>query len=155
MLSFDDFYRAQFPSVFRAVFATSGDPEAAADAAQEAFKRAFIHWRRVSRHPSPGGWVMTTALNALRREMKRRNWYRRIGRQMPDAAFQPDADRLDVVRAISALPPRQQQAVVLYYIGDLSTAQVADVMAISEGTVKAHLAQARANLEPMLEGSYA
>jgi DNA-directed RNA polymerase specialized sigma24 family protein len=40
---------------------------------------------------------------------------------------------------------------VLYYLGDLPIPVVADLMGITEGAVKAHLAQARAALRPMLE----
>src|SRR3712207_8156484 len=41
----------------------------------------------------------------------------------------------------------QRQAVVLFYVGDLSIRGVADAMAISDGTVKAHLSQARERSE--------
>lgn len=111
------------------------------DAAQEAFKRAFIRWNRLSRQEWAGGWVMTTALNVWRKE-------RKAARGSPGKsgmiAPQPDAVRVDVVDALRRLPPRQQMAAVLYYVGDLPVAAVAEVMTISEGAVKAHLAQARA-----------
>ncbi len=44
------------------------------------------------------------------------------------------------------LPDQQRRAVVLHYVGDLSVADVADVMECSEGTVKTHLSRARAQL---------
>ena len=45
------------------------------------------------------------------------------------------------------LTRRQQQAVVLHYVGELSVREVADVMGCSTGAVKSHLHRARGSLE--------
>lgn len=145
--SFEEFYGSEYSSVFRAVFVAMGDPEQARDATQEAFRRAFVRWRRLSRHDWAGGWVMTTALNAARRT--RRNDAREIATEIPDDPVSPPAieDRVDLLDAVRTLPFRQRQAVVLFYLADLPTPVVAEFMRISEGAVKAHLAQARSSLK--------
>jgi RNA polymerase sigma factor (sigma-70 family) len=56
-----------------------------------------------------------------------------------------------VVAALRTLSPRQREAVVLRYYGDMSEAQVAAVMAISPGAVKTHTARAMAVLRSVLE----
>ena len=61
--NFDEFCEAEYGGVYRAAFAFTGDREAALDATQEAFSRAFARWNRLSREQWAGGWVMTTALN--------------------------------------------------------------------------------------------
>lgn len=146
---FADFYGAELPRVYRAAYLFTGDREAAFDVAQEAFARAYARWRRISRHDWAGGWVMTTALNLARR------WFRGPRTEpLPQEAAAPagpDGDRVDLVRALGRLPFRQRQALVLHYVGDLDTAAVAAVMEVSEGTVKAHLAQGRAALRRKLE----
>jgi DNA-directed RNA polymerase specialized sigma24 family protein len=43
---FDSFYSAEYPNVYRAARAWTGDEQAALDATQEAFVRAFARWRR-------------------------------------------------------------------------------------------------------------
>ena len=48
--------------------------------------------------------------------------------------------------AIRALPPRRRLIVFLHYFADLPYRDIAEVLAISEGTVAASLAQARAAL---------
>lgn len=57
-----------------------------------------------------------------------------------------DTDHVDLVSALRQLPPRQRQATVLYYVADLPVAVVADRLGVSEGTIKAHLSQARHKL---------
>jgi RNA polymerase sigma-70 factor, ECF subfamily len=149
--SFEDFYASNFDSVYRAVFVATGDEDGSLEATQEAFKRAFVRWRRLSQHDWAGGWTMTTALNVYRRSHRRRDFsvYEVNREQEP---IDPTS-RLDVVDALRTLPPRQQTATVLYYLGDIPVAAIADLMNVAEGTVKAHLAQARTSLRHLLEVS--
>jgi RNA polymerase sigma factor (sigma-70 family) len=57
-----------------------------------------------------------------------------------------DTTRLDVHAAVRRLPARQQEAVVLHYLLDLSVADTAAAMGCDQGTVKTHLSRARAAL---------
>lgn len=59
-------------------------------------------------------------------------------------------DALSVVEAVRSLPPRQRACIVLRYIEDLPEGEVAAILRISPGTVKAHLAQARQKLRTRL-----
>jgi len=52
---------------------------------------------------------------------------------------------------VQSLPPRRRLVVFLRYFADLSYAEIAEVIGISEGTVAATLAQARAELEARLK----
>ncbi len=149
--SFEDFYGNEFPLVFRAALLLAGDRAVAEDATQEAFKRAYVRWGRLNRTDWAGGWVMTTALNICRRSLRKG----RPGPPMPGFHESHEGDsagRVDLVRGLQALPPRQRQAVILYYLGDLHVAAVAELMNVNEGTVKAHLAQAREALRRSLGG---
>lgn len=149
---FEGFYRAQFPSVFKATFVASGDRDAAMDATQEAFKRAFARWRRLSKHDWAGGWVMTTALNVVKRGSGPRHEALDAG-ELGHSVPGPDPHRVDVAVAVANLPARQRTATILFYLGDFPLPAIAHLMGISEGAVKAHLAQARKNLRVPLEVS--
>ena len=148
-LTFEDFYAAEFDRVLDSAFAFSGDRDAAADATQEAFARAFARWRRLSRKEWAGGWVTTTALNVLRRK------YRDAGRSQvlvdERASHDEYGGRVDLLRALRALPVRQREAAVLFYVADLPLHAVADAMRVSDGAVKSHLARARGSLRMSLE----
>ena len=148
MRQFDDFYRSEFPVVYRSTYAFCGDKELALDSVQEAFSRALARWRRLQSHPWAGGWVTTTAFNLCRKH---------LGRKSPtynpqDLGEAPGSvERLDIVDALRALPPKQRQAIILFYLADLPLAAVADLMNISDGAVKSHLSRARAALRGSLE----
>jgi RNA polymerase sigma-70 factor, ECF subfamily len=139
---FDELYKREFARVFRAAFLLCADRDAAEDAAQEAFARALVRWRRLAGEPWAAGWVTTTAMNVARRA--KRGPPRGPGEER---SVNEDHDtRLDVRLAIRRLPARQQEAVVLHYLVDLSVLDTAAAMGIDEGTVKAHLARARQSL---------
>ncbi|MHB8513601.1 MAG: RNA polymerase sigma factor [Actinomycetota bacterium] len=52
----------------------------------------------------------------------------------------------EMLQALRTLAPRQRACVVLRYVHDLPEDEIAPMLGISEGTVKAHLAQAREKL---------
>ena len=55
-----------------------------------------------------------------------------------------------MLAALSALPLRQREVVVLRYYADLSEAQIAAAMGISRGAVKAHASRAKDTLRALL-----
>jgi RNA polymerase sigma factor (sigma-70 family) len=62
----------------------------------------------------------------------------------------PTGDRIDVERALSTLPRRQRETLVLRYYLQLDTREVAAALGVNEGTVKSTLFRARAALADML-----
>ena len=144
---FEELYRQEHQTVFRAVYALCGNRAVAEDCTQEAFARALERWKRLRDRPWVAGWIVVTALNAARRAMRRGRGWR--------ASERPAADvdqAADLWRAVRGLPRRQQEAVVLRYVADLPIADVAAAMGCADGTARAHLARARQALREQLEG---
>jgi RNA polymerase sigma-70 factor, ECF subfamily len=152
-LDFQAFFQSEFDDVFRGCFLMTGSREVALDATQEAFTRAYVHWRRLRRQPWAGGWVMTTALNVCRRRARDPLPVGARHEKAASAAATPGPDRIDIQRALQSLPARQRQAAILHYLGDLPIVSVAELMQISEGAVKAHLFEARKSLRRALDVS--
>jgi RNA polymerase sigma-70 factor (ECF subfamily) len=133
------------------------DVDASADAVQDAFVQAHRHWRRVAQLEDPGGWLRRVATNRMLNVVRGR---RRLAAALP-GMWSPDHTDLpplaiDIARLVDSLPERQRVAVCLFYVADLSTADVAHAMGVSAGTVKSQLHDARrslrASLEPIEEG---
>lgn len=142
---FDSFYSAEYPNVYRAARAWSGDEQAALDATQEAFARAFARWRRLSKEGWKGGWVVTTALNICKKTAP-------PPAPIPEGVAKTQSyERVDVTRALRSLSEQQRKAAVLHYLGDIPLPVVADLMKVSQGTVKSHLNRARQTMRAYLE----
>lgn len=59
---------------------------------------------------------------------------------------EPSADRLLIVEALEALPPKMRAAVALHHYAGLSVPQVANAMGTSQNTVKSNLRDGMARL---------
>lgn len=148
--SFEEWYRASYARLSTSVLALTGDRDIASEVTDEAFARAWRHWRRVSEMESPGGWVYRVALNLVRSRARRRRVERRaLARLTTPAAVGAPAG--EVWALVRELPERQRQAVVLRYVGDLDEREIATVMGVTRGTVASTLFDARRRLAALLD----
>lgn len=138
-----ELYDAEYPRLLRALFAIGGDPDAAEDAAQEAFVKA--HRSGLDRLERPGAWLLVVGTRELLRSRRRRRvedekWAERGTPSAPgtDAI----ADRADLLAALRQLPERQRAVVVARYYYGLTYDEIAQQFSIKSGTVAATLHQA-------------
>jgi len=92
--------------------------------------------------------VLAKAISMQRNFFRRRARERRFAERwvQEDPGFRPD-----VVDAVVRLSPQQRACVYLTYWEDLTPPKVAEHLGIGEGTVKNHLARARAKLREVLD----
>lgn len=153
----EDYFRAHYARLVRALTLVCGSQELAADAVQEAFVKAHLRWRRISRYDDPIGWIRRVAINGLRDEHRRRGRHERAVDRLAvevDEVVEPPhpSDFTDLTSAIADLPRQQRLAVALYYLEGLSVSETAATLELSEGAVKFHLHQARQRLRDALRG---
>ena len=150
---FDALFAEHYPRLVRALSVVAGDAETAADAVQEAFVKAHLRWRRISRYDDPIGWVRRVAINRLRDDHRRRARGRdllaRLAGRSETASPPAEIDEFD--RLLAELPRQQRATTALFYVDGLSVAEIADALGIAEGSVKSHLHDARHRLRPVLE----
>jgi RNA polymerase sigma-70 factor (ECF subfamily) len=152
--SFDECFAAGYWPLVRSLTVMSGDREMAADCVQEAFVRAYTRWRRIGRYDQPLAWVRRVAINALRDHHRKqvRGEHARARLGAPTAAGAPEVPGFDLAAVLASLPVQQRIAAALFYVDDLSVAEVADAMGLSSGAVKFHLHAARERLRGELTG---
>jgi RNA polymerase sigma-70 factor (ECF subfamily) len=148
---FDEFYAVNFRRVTAQLYAYCGDMSEAQDMAQEAFCRALARWKRISVYDDPSAWVRKVAWNlATSRWRQRRTAQQHLVAQRETYASPPSPDRVALSRALSTLPANQRRAVVLYYLADMSVADIAGQEDSPEGTIRALLHRGRAALAAQL-----
>jgi RNA polymerase sigma factor (sigma-70 family) len=145
-LSFDDFYRSEHRRVLGLAFVLTGNQWVAEDTAQDAFTAAFRNWRSIVAYDSPGAWVRRVTCNraasVLRRRVREAKALMRLAGRTQTSIELDEGDEA-FWHAVRRLPPRQAQAVALYYLEDYSVREIAEVLDCSEGSVKTHLSRAR------------
>ena len=142
-------YRERYVGFRNALVTVTGSHDAARDAVQEAFARA-LRERAGFRGEGPlEAWIFKIALR-IALEARRNRREVELSETIDPALPEPELDP-ELAAALRSLPPRRRLIVFLRYFADLSYAEIADVCGISEGTVAASLAQARATLLEELE----
>lgn len=151
---FEAFYRGRYRLLVGVVYALTGNRWVAEDIAQESFLRAHRDWDRVSRASSPEAWVRRVAINLAMSRFRRirSEAAARLRLNPMTPTFQPPTTEQDAFWAeVRRLPRRQSEVLVLFYIEELSTGEIAETLEIAEGTVRALLTQARARLARQLK----
>jgi RNA polymerase sigma-70 factor (ECF subfamily) len=152
---FDEIFREHYWPMVRSLAVACGDREAAADAVQDAFTRAYARWRRISRYDHPAGWIRHVALNRLRdhfrHEQRGARVRERLAGDTPTTVEAPPLPDDALMDAVTRLPRQQRIAVSLYYVEQLSVREIAVSMKLSEGAVKYHLHAGRAALRAWIE----
>ncbi len=130
--SLEVLYAAHAAALTR-VLRAAGFPDPA-DAVQEAFVQAVVHWRKVSRYDDPVAWIRRVAINRGRN--RRRSHRRRAALTERIAAtstssvlygLDPADHDGDLADLIVTLPPQQRLALSLYYFADLPVAAVDEI----------------------------
>jgi RNA polymerase sigma-70 factor, ECF subfamily len=147
--AFETLYREEYRRVVALVYGLSGSTAVAEDLAQEAFLRAHADWSNVAHLTSPSAWVRRVAVNlAMSRFRRLRSETAALLRLVPtpSSVETTGADHEAFWREVRKLPRRQAQAIALRYIDELSVTEIAGVLDVATGTVKALLHQGRSRL---------
>ena len=147
---FESFFHREFPKMVAVAYAISGSRWAAEELAQEACLRAFKSWDSISRYDKPGAWVRRVTINLsnslLRRRVSEVKALERYAVGRIESIDPHPEDEIEFWAQVKALPRRQREVVVLHYVDDLSTADIAEVLDISESSVRTHLQRGRETL---------
>jgi RNA polymerase sigma-70 factor (ECF subfamily) len=152
---FDAFYSGEYAAVVGLAYALSGSRSGAEDLAQEAFLAAHLNWQRIGAYDQPGAWVRRVVVNlsvsAFRRRVAEARALARVA--LGQRTVLPDlgAGDPEFWTAVRALPHRQAQVIALFYLDDRSVAEIAEILAVTAGTVKKHLHNGRLALARRLQ----
>src|SRR5215210_217221 len=139
------------PALLRVCRRALGERADAADAAAEAVVHALAGLPALRDDAAFGPWLCGIGANVARRTRRSPTPLPLDG--LPEPAAPGPEDRHDAMwvrAAVAALPPGQRDAVALFYLADLSHAEVAARLGIGVGAVKTRLHKARAALQTRL-----
>ncbi|GAB6899995.1 RNA polymerase sigma factor SigM [Kineosporia succinea] len=139
---------------------TTGDPEEAADAVQDAMVSALRYADNYRGDAAVSTWLHRIVVNASLDRLRRRAARPSVplGERDVVASFDEHGAtvaRLDVRAALGKLPEAQRVALVLVDLEDIPVADVAQMLGVAEGTVKSRCSRARVALAQLLRGGSA
>jgi RNA polymerase sigma-70 factor (sigma-E family) len=133
------------------------DTPTAEEVVQDSFVAMHAGWLRLEDTDKALAYLRQAVVNRSRSVLRHRIVVEKNQQSappdMPSAEHGAFAmlERSAVIKALSHLPERQREAIVLRYYADLSEADIAATMGISRGAVKSHTARGMAALRKALE----
>lgn len=147
---FERFFRREYPRMVAVAYAISGSRWAAEEIAQEACLRAYRQWDRISGYDKPGAWLRRVTINLsnslLRRKVSELKALQRSAFGGVGIIDPHPEDEIEFWDQVRALPKRQREVMVLHFVDDMSSGEIADVLGISESSVRSHLQRGRTAL---------
>ncbi len=162
--TFEDVVREHQDAVYGAALRILGDRDAALDAANQAFMKAYRSIASYDQSRPIKHWLLRIAVNeaitigrARTRERQRQApAAEAVG--IPDRAASPEGEALDresrdaIRAAVAQLPELYREVVVLRYFNELSVDEVSEVLGRPSSTVGVQLLRGRQLLRKVLEG---
>ncbi len=161
--AFEQLYRLHVGRVYAVCLRLVADQEQAQQLTQDAFVQA---WRKLPGFRGDSAfstWLHRVTVNVVldQRRANARRWkyeaeFDPVEQQDKVAELRPSSparvvDRLDLERAIARLPEGARMVFVLHEVEGYRVREVADLLTIAEGTVKAQLFRARRLLREALK----
>ncbi len=158
------------PMFYRRALRFLGNAPDAEDAVQDALLSAYRHLGQFRGQAQLSTWLMTIVTNAARMQLRRRHsGYFSLEQEqgedgltfserLPDSKPSPEEvcstveTRNRLVEGVQRLSPKLRRAFQLRDINGLTTKEAAHFLGVPQGTVKARLARARAQLAGIMCG---
>jgi RNA polymerase sigma factor (sigma-70 family) len=139
-------FRRHYASLLRTAYALLGTREGAEDAVQDAFVSLYRHWGGLREPDAAQSYVRAAVLNRCRSRIRSliSERSRADDRVAPlhvvgsDEVVDSRQDAAMVAEALRLLPRRQREVVACRYLLELTVAETAETLGISDGAVKRH-----------------
>ncbi len=148
---------AHIPALRRYARLLAGDATRADDLVQDTLERACRKWSLWRPGTSLRPWLLSIMHNLHLNQ--RRDWHLDDGHAAlddipdpPDPAA-PAGERLDLERALAALPPGQRAVLLLVAVEEYTYAEAAEILGLPIGTVMSRLHRGREQLRQRLAPS--
>jgi RNA polymerase sigma-70 factor (sigma-E family) len=150
---FEAFVSARAAALRRTAFLLCGDWHEAEDVVQTALTKLYLAWHRVEKRDGIDAYARQIVVRCLL-DQRRRGWRREspVG-ALPDRPVREadgSDDRETLLAALATVPLQQRTVLVLRYWEDLSIAESARILRISEGAVKSATSRGLDNLRRSL-----
>lgn len=161
--AFDKLYKLTSNDVWFTCVSLLKDEENAKDIMQETYITAFLKLDTLNDEQKFCGWITSIAVNKCKNKLKGKVEYQiddevLITEAETDELMLPEeyitkAEKRKVLLQImeDTLSFNQYQVVLMFYFNELSIAEIAQALEISEGTVKSRLNSSRAKMKTAIE----
>jgi RNA polymerase sigma-70 factor, ECF subfamily len=160
------------PALYKRAYRYVGDPHDAEDAVQDALLSAYRHLHQFKGTARMSTWLTSIVTNSALTQLRRRPRQPHVSLDEPVDAEQgycvadrvadvrpgPEGEciraelRGRLMRSVMALSPSLRRAIQLCDLDGLKTREAANILGLSQGTVKAQVSRGRTKLKQLMRG---
>lgn len=139
------------PSVYRLAYARTGNRTDAEDLTQEVFLCLLRKGPEAFREEEHAkAWLLRVTVQRANNLFRAAHRRREVPLEEAESIPGPESPEEAAVEAVQALPPHLRAVVHLFYYEDLTVAQIAGTLGMTEGAVRTRLSRARGKLRDIL-----
>ncbi len=130
----------------------------AEDAVQEVFIKAYKHMSEFRKESSEKTWLTSIAINICKNYV-RTSWFRKVQigiekietRNTLEDELINQINQSELLKQVMDLPIKYREVILLYYYQDFKINEIAEILGISESSIKMRLNRARKKLKDDFE----
>lgn len=156
-------YDATITLLFKIAYRIANDSDVAEDLAHDSLIKASEKGMQFPSINDAKYWLIrvtkNNSLNYVKRKARERKAYNKVlfehkdkTAKTPDVEYMEGESVVAVQKALSALPDKLREAIILKEYTDLNYKEIGKILGISEGNVKVRIFRARKVLEDLLGG---
>ena len=141
--AFGELYSIYLDQIYRYVFYQVRDRMTAEDLTEEIFVKAWKALGKYKQKNSPfSAWLYRIAHNHVTDYFRTRRQLQALEEEIPDTVVGPEQEveeklmQEELSEAISYLPPKQRQVIILKFIEGLDNQEIAQIMRKSQGAIR-------------------
>jgi RNA polymerase sigma-70 factor (ECF subfamily) len=170
MVELQDAFTRHFPTLYRRAYHYVGNSHDAEDAVQDALLSAYKHLDQFKGTAKMTTWLTSIVTNSALTQLRRRPRQPHVSLDeqlsdgqdyclsdtLADVRPSPEGEciRLEsrgrLIQSMMELSPSLRRAIQLYVLDGLSIKEIAHILGVSQGTVKAQVSRARTKLKRMM-----
>lgn len=136
-------------AMFRLAFSIVLNKEDAEDVVSEAVLKAYSHLKDLRHTKKMKAWIFQIIVNESKNCLKKRKQLEFF--EELDYGSEKTNETGDLFEFVCQLEERFREVIILYYFEEFKVKEIANILEITEGTVKSRLSRARLKLKRYLE----
>ena len=131
------------------------------NATQEVFIKAYNNMESFRGEATEKTWLTSIAMNVCK-NYGRTSWFKKVqigiekieGTYIMEEELTARVERSDLLKQVMGLSKKYREVILLYYYQELKISEIAQILGISESSVKMRLSRAKGKLKEELEEGY-
>jgi len=145
--NFSILFQRHYIMIFNLSLRMLGNYEEAEDVTQDVFIKAYKHLNNFKGQSSFKTWIYkigsTTCIDVIRKKKSLWNYLSKI----TEIKEHESEDKEWVQDVLNSLPERQRLLLIMKYIQDFSSKEIAEILNSTEGSIKVQICRARENFK--------